>query len=395
MRYNTNTFAKKGVFFEVPRIENFIGKDSDEMYTQYTDIVNELDHYPEELFLGKKILFPCDWDVTYNCGDKIQFITQNKINRIIHITPDADIPKCNFVKYFWETYARFVDTKVELFTSGYNPRNPSDPNNLNCMEVDYSAFDWVITNPPFSFVTDYLQVLSNEAERRKNTKRPFHFLIMIPWQTLGNRLSNFFIEKKAFPGWGKHINLSFLDINKKPILNENGRARFVAVYWITDLDMNFPTVDNNYFVPQHRCSENLHTYFDERLYRPDAPKDKDGHSCASDGFPILVHNKTQHLYYDYPGYQAIPITSIDYYNPRVFEIFASTNITEPCRSLGNFNSIPCAPMLQYRYPGIKKISSYIVKVRDEILQATKGKKPSEVFEVCKDLLKIREVKTDD
>ena len=373
----------------------FVGRDTDEMYTQYTDIVNELDHYPCELFIGKKILFPCDWDAIYNCGEKIQFETHNKINRIIGIIPNAEVPKCNFVKYFWETYARYDENRVELFTSGYNPNDPASPNNLNCMDIDYSKFDWVITNPPFSFVTDYLKILSDEAERRKNTDHPFHFIIMIPWQTLGNRLSNFFISKKAFAGWGKHINLSFLDIDKKPILTEAGKARFVAIYWITDLDMNFPTVDNNYFVPQHSVSENIHTYFDERLYNTDAPKDNNGHTCAIDGLPILVHNLTQNLYYDYPGYQAIPITSIDYYNPRVFEICASTNITDPCRRIGNFKYVPCAPMLQYRYPGIKKISAYIVKVRPEIINAAKGKRPSEVFNACKSILGIEEVRNDE
>ena len=92
--------------------ELFIGKETDEMYTQYNDIVNELDHYPEELFIGKKILFPCDWDAIYNCGDQIQFETHNKINKIINIIPNADIPKCNFVKYFWETYAKYQENNV-------------------------------------------------------------------------------------------------------------------------------------------------------------------------------------------------------------------------------------------------------------------------------------------
>lgn len=370
---------------------DFIGKDTDEMYTQYTDIVNELDHYPEELFRGKKILFPCDWDAIYNCGDKIQFETHNKINEIINIIPNADIPKCNFVKYFWDTYAKYPETGVKLFTSGFNPNKPDNPNNLSCMNVDYSQFDWVITNPPFSFVTDFLKILSDESERRKNTNRPFHFIIMIPWQTLGNKLSNFFIEKKAFPGRGKDTHLSFLDINKRPILNEKGKPRIVCVYWVTDLDMNFPTVDNNYFVPNHSVNENLHTYFDERLYRDGTLKDKEGHSCACDGLPILVHKEFKNLYFDYEGYQAVPITCIDYYNPRVFEICASTNISEPCRTIGNFKSIPCAPMLQYKYPGIKKISSYLVKVRPEIIEACKGKKPSEVFDACKHLLGIEEV----
>lgn len=35
--------------------KEFIGIETDEMYTQYTDIVIELDNYPEELFVGKKI----------------------------------------------------------------------------------------------------------------------------------------------------------------------------------------------------------------------------------------------------------------------------------------------------------------------------------------------------
>lgn len=370
---------------------DFIGKDTDEMYTQYTDIVNELDHYPEELFRGKKILFPCDWDAIYNCGDKIQFETHNKINEIINIIPNADIPKCNFVKYFWDTYAKYPETGVKLFTSEFNPTKPDNPNNLSCMNVDYSQFDWVITNPPFSFVTDFLKILTDESERRKNTNRPFHFIVMIPWETLGNALSNFFVQKKMFPGWGKHINLSFLNIRKEPILNERGKPRLVAIYWVTDLDMNFPTVDNNYFVPQHSFNESIHEYFDERLYKECAPKDLNGHSCASDGYPIVLHKQFKNLYFDYPGFQAVPITCIDYYNPRVFEIFGCTSVTEPCRTIGNFKLIPSGFGLQNKIPGVKKICSYLVKVRPEIIEACKGKNPSEVFDACKHFLGIEEV----
>ncbi len=368
----------------------YIGIESDEMYTQYVDIVNELDHYPKELFIGKKILFPCDWDAVYNSGDKIQFETHNKINHILNINADADIPKCNFVKYFWESYAKYKENKIELYTSGYNP-NENDPNRLSCMDVDYSKYDWVVTNPPFSFVTDFLKVLTDESERRKNTDRPFHFIIMISWETLGNALSNFFVKKKVFPGWGKHINLSFTDMNKKPILAKNGKVRWVAIYWITDLDMNFPTVDNNYFVPSHSYKENIHDYFDKRLYANNAPQDESGHPCASDGMPILLHKEFKNLYYDYPGFQAVPITCVDYYNPRVFEIFACTAITEPCRTIGNFKLIPSGFGLQNKIPGVKKICSYIVKVRPEIIQATRDKKPSEVFDACKPYLGIKEV----
>lgn len=369
----------------------YIGNETDEMYTQFTDIVQELDHYPEELFKNKKILFPCDWDAVYNCGDQIQFETHNRINKILNIIPNADIPKCNFVKYFWETYAKYPENNVELFTSGLNPAKPRNPNNLSCMDVDYSKFDWVVTNPPFSFVTDFLKVLTDEVERRKNTDRPFHFIIMLSWESLGNALSNFFVQKRVFPGYGKHINLSFLDINKRPILKENGKVRLVAIYWVTDMDLNFPTVDNNYFVPCHSVSENLHTYFDDRLYLDEAPRDESGRPCATDGYPILVHKQFKNLYFDYPGYQAVPITCIDYYNPRVFEIFACTSVTEPCRTIGNFKLIPSGFGLQNKIPGVKKICSYLVKVRPEIIEATKGKKPSEVFDACKHLLGIDEV----
>jgi len=213
---------------------------------------------------------------------------------------------------------------------------------------------------------------------------------MIPWQSLGNTLSGFIIEKKAFPGWGKHVNLTFLDINKHPILDEDGKARKVAIYWITDLDMNFPTVDNNFFVPQHYFQENIHAYFDERLYKKNCPKDENGHPLANDGYPIVVHNRTQKMYYDYPGYQAIPLTCIDYYNPRVFEIFASTHITEPCKTIGNFDLIPDAVMLKKK-TGIFGIKYFLVKVRPEIIEATKGKKPSDVFDACRHLLGIKEV----
>ena len=371
---------------------DYIGTETDEMYTQYNDIVSELDHYPPELFVGKKILFPCDWDAVYNCGDLIQFETHNRINRILNIVPNADIPKCNFVKYFWETYAKNPNVHVELYTSGYNPSDPNNPNNLSCMDVDYSQFDWVITNPPFSFVNEFLDILTAESERRKGTANPFHFIILIPWQTIKNSLSNFIIAEKVFPGWGKDLHLSFLDINKRPILNpKTGKARIVCVYWMTDVDMNFPTVDNNYFVPSHSVAENLHTFFDPRLYKTDAPKDSEGRACATDGYPILVHDKVQNLYYDYPGYQAIPFTCIDYYNPRVFEIFASTHVSSPCREIGNFNDAPGVGFAVAKYPGCKQIDRFLVKVRPEILEATRGKKPSEVFESCVHLLGIEEV----
>lgn len=36
---------------------NYVGVESDEMYTQYVDIVNELDHYPQEFFVGKRYCF--------------------------------------------------------------------------------------------------------------------------------------------------------------------------------------------------------------------------------------------------------------------------------------------------------------------------------------------------
>jgi hypothetical protein len=368
--------------------EEYIGLETDEMYTQYNDIVNELDHYPAELFKGKKILFPCDWDAVYNCGDKIQFETHNKINHIIDIQAGADIPKCNFVRYFWETYARYPENKIELFASGYNPKI-ADPNRLSCMDVDYSKFDWVITNPPFSFVTDFLKILTDESQRRKNTNRPFHFLVMIPWQTLGNKCAEQLISKKVFPGYGKDLHLTFLDIKKKPIIGKTGKPTIVCIYWITDLDMNFPTVDNNYFVPQHSIKENIHTYFDERLYLETAPKDSQGHSCACDGLPILVHRDFKNLYYDYSGYQSVPITCIDYYNPRVFDICASTHILNPCKSIGNFKYIPSQIMLGQLIPGLKQINGFLVKVRPEILSATKGKKSSEVFDACEEIIGIR------
>jgi len=372
------------------KMDKFIGKNTDEMYTSYIDIVNELDHYPKELFKGKRILFPCDWDAIYNCGEKIQFETQNKINKILGIKPDANVPKCNFVKYFWENYAKFKENDVELFASGYNPIS-NNPNNLSCMEVDYSKFDWVITNPPFSFVTDFLKILTDESERRKNSSRPFHFLIMIPWQTIGSSLSNFIIQKKVFPGFGKHINLTFHDIEMKPILTDSGATRKVAIYWMTDLDMNFPTIDNNYFVPHHKFEESLHTYFDVRLYKDDVERDELGNPLASDGYPIVVHNKRSNIYYDYPGFQAVPITAIDIYNPRIFEIYASTQVTEPCKELGNFKIIPAAYGLQNRFEGLKKITSLLIKIRPEVLNLTKGKKPSEVFEACREILGIVKV----
>lgn len=218
---------------KLKRYQEACKKGSDEMFTRYADIGDEIRHYPPEIFYHKKILFPCDWDVIYkpvtkskneqkvNVNEIVDYVTDSTgIHEIIQINYDENgrLPRCHFIKYFWNFFARDPAKDVRLFASGFDPNGRfQKENQVSCLTIDYSKYDWVITNPPFSIVTDFLKTLSEESERRKNTNRPFNFILMIPWSSLGNSIANYFIEKKIFPGFGKHLSLKFIDLEGRPI----------------------------------------------------------------------------------------------------------------------------------------------------------------------------------
>ena len=176
---------------------------NDEFYTQYSDIQKELEHYDKAKFEDKVIYLPCDR------------------------------PESNFVAYFkehWEEYKykELVYTYIEReeneevfayrFDGNKETKTKLKGNGAfqsdECIEIMRRA-DWVITNPPFSVLSIFINQL-----KELNKK----FIICIPKTGISTHIIfNNIINKNFYTG--------FTEL--KYFLNENGELATVNVLWLT------------------------------------------------------------------------------------------------------------------------------------------------------------------
>lgn len=122
-------------------------KVDDEYYTLFDDIAKEVSLYAQYL-KGKRILCPCDWFDTYD--EKILYLDdiENPIS-----TPSTNI-KSQFVRFLLvqaDTYGI-----KSLTCSGYNPKINKG---VRFQNIDYSKYDVIITNPPFSQFAEFINIL--------------------------------------------------------------------------------------------------------------------------------------------------------------------------------------------------------------------------------------------
>ncbi|GHT11858.1 hypothetical protein FACS1894170_05950 [Planctomycetales bacterium] len=141
----------------------------DEYYTLFEDICDEVSLYKEQL-RGKRILCPCDWDESYN--EEIVFKEENYVisttffneqgtikeinieQTKAKIEKDLNLVKCNFVKYLVAHADDFGIKSVSA--SGYDPATNEG---IQFQDIDYSRYDVVITNPPFSLFREFVDLL--------------------------------------------------------------------------------------------------------------------------------------------------------------------------------------------------------------------------------------------
>lgn len=225
---------------------------NDECYTPMKDIANELSYWGEK-FTGKRIICPCDWDIlegedvysmTVEFSDKKEddFFSPtyfvNKVEKISYslfedplqsfeITqPEAEEfwksrITCNFFRYLIKAGEQYGAKSVTA--SGYDPETEKG---YSCLDVDYSKYDLVITNPPFSLLSKFLPILMSQAQKRKNSEKQFDFIILAPSL---NRLSSVYESvqlqtKKLYFGYGEGIHITF---------ENKGNKKVVLVDWLT------------------------------------------------------------------------------------------------------------------------------------------------------------------
>ncbi|TET10380.1 MAG: hypothetical protein E3J83_00535 [Candidatus Atribacteria bacterium] len=269
---------------------------ADEFFTIYEDIANEVSLYKEQL-KGKKILCPCDWDESFNeeivykdegfvrpsnlldAGGTIKRIdikaSKDKIEK------DLSLVKCNFVKFLLAHADTYGITSISA--SGYKP---STSKGVRFQDIDYSKYDLVITNPPFSQFREFIDTMF---------KNNMQFLVIGPQTAITYKESFKYILNNEM--WlGYHHHLTGFILADGTVLKKND-ALPRCCCWFTNLDVS------------NRHDKLILT---EKYDLIKYPK-----YYNYNGINV---SKTNQIPYDYEGHMGVPVTFLQKYNPEQFDI---------------------------------------------------------------------------
>lgn len=275
---------------------NSYNKKNDEYYTLYDDIANEVSQYRSQL-KGMRILCPCDWDeafeeeIVYDNGD---YVPSNDLTSkggnikdiniaatLTKFEKDISTVKCNFVK-FLIAHAEAYGIK-SISVSGYNPNTGEG---IKFQDIDYSKYDLVITNPPFSLFREFIDIMF------KNNMR---FLVIGPQNAITYKETFCYIQNNQL--WlGYHYHLTGFILPDGTILKKND-ALPRCCCWFTNLDVSYR--HDKLILTEEYTPNNYPRYYNY------------------DGIDVSI---TKKIPYDYDGHMGVPITFLQRYNPDQFEI---------------------------------------------------------------------------
>lgn len=268
----------------------------DEFFTLYEDIAAEVPHYKAQL-RGKRILCPCDWDESLNeilvyANEKIVAASHlfAKECTVKHVDADKskgrierniDLIKCNFVKFL---IAHAEDYGIaSISVSGYNP---ATGNGVRFQDIDYSKYDLVITNPPFS---QFRELISTFFEN------DMHFLVIGPQNAITYK--DCFERIKNNEMWlGYHHHLQGFKRPDGTVIPKNDNLPRCCC-WFTNLDVSY------------RHDKMILTADYDPVVNP-----------TYVNYDAIEVSKTMAIPCDYSGKMGVPITFLQKYNPDQFEI---------------------------------------------------------------------------
>ena len=314
----------------------------DEFYTRYEDIAAELPRYKEQM-RGKHIICPCDWDEsldevlvyvneefiagnTSSTGGSVKTIDVDKTDK--KIITDTKVVKCNFVKFLLAHAEDYGIASISV--SGYNPMTGEG---VRFQDLDYSKYDLLITNPPFSQFTDMIKLIfENNLE----------FLVIgnqnaITYKECFERI----MANEMWLGYGFHRNCAhfintFYEDTATDLDHKEGMIRVSGVMWYTNLDVSY------------RHDEMILT----EEYDPEKhPK--------YENYNAIEVSKTKEIPFDYSGAMGVPITFLQKYNPDQFEIIGATE--SEGKGFSNGLWIPESGIAQAVANGVKKYKRLFIR----------------------------------
>jgi hypothetical protein len=283
----------KQSLYKANRIKN------DEFFTLYDDIADEVSLYKKQL-KGKRILCPCDWDENYNeevvykeegfvapsnlidAGGTIKRIdikaSQKKIEK------ELALIKCNFVKFL---VAHADDYKIKsISVSGYNPSNGKG---VRFQNIDYSKYDLVVTNPPFSQFREFIDTIF------KNNMR---FLVIGPLTAITYKeVFSHIKNNEVWLGYAKQLS-GFRLLDNTLVLSKHPEGSVPrACKWYTNLDVSYR---HDKLILTESYSSQKYTKYDN--------------------YDAIEVSKTKNIPHNYNGVMGVPVTFLQKYNPGQFEI---------------------------------------------------------------------------
>ena len=254
---------------------------NDEFYTLYEDIEREIFYYKDE-FEGKIIY--C------NCDDP----NRSAFWRFFHLNFERLNLKELVATYYIEGMQTFLyrysggnDTDISSYDQ-FSLKEDGDFRSNECQEL-LNECNIVVSNPPFSLFSDYIQLLLKYEKK---------FLI------IGNKNAATF--KDIFP-YVKKGEITYGYHNVKEFLQPDGTIKaFGNIGWFTNL-------------PKGKCIRKLSLM--HHYYEADGMTQKDDVDYPRyENYPAIDVNRVNKIPIDYKGIMGVPMTFLEYYDPEEYEL---------------------------------------------------------------------------
>ncbi len=284
---------------------------NDEFYTELTDIEKELRHYKEH-FKGKTVFCNCDdprisnffhyFSHKFEDLELKRLITTCYKNQNIDLFSTHQSERGLSLEYTGVTNGDRVPKRKDIGIVYLN--GDGDFRSRECIELLKQA-DIIVTNPPFSLFREYVAQLIEYDKK---------FLIIGNQNNLTYKeIFKLVKEDKIWTGvdnggtkWFKVPDHYEIETETR-VKTVDGQKYFSmgSVYWFTNLD-------------NRKRHEDIILY---KIY-----KGNEREYPKFDNYDAINVNKISDIPMDYKGVMGVPITFIDKYNPKQFEIISSNDV---------------------------------------------------------------------
>ena len=281
------------------RLQKAKKQKKDEFYTQLSDIEKELAHY-KDCFKDKTVLCNCDDPRISNFfkyfSYNFEYLGLKKLISTCYKNQEPDLFSANnseraiWVDYNGDKHGNRVPDPKEIGIKHF--KHDGDFRSLECIELLKQA-DIVVTNPPFSLFREYVAQLVEYDKK---------FII------IGNKnaitykdIFNLIKKNKLWLGYRNVNNDMWLflpdDEEEYEKIVDGKKMRHIQACWFTNID--------------HRKRHQ-----DLILYKKYTPEEYPKY----DNYDAIEVSKTKDIPCDYDGAMGVPITFLDKFNPKQFEI---------------------------------------------------------------------------